>query len=160
MSFIKDLLSLINELGELIPEGKGNYRSLRQRLTGMDHATYYKSLNRLRQKKFIKQVKNKKSQTVYVITPAGRQALLKSLRRNPRQDGLATLITYDIPSDKNRERTKFRRYLLRNGFTLIQKSLLVSPNQFDDHLKNIIRELKLSRYVRVVSGKFDYIKFD
>ncbi len=160
MSFIHDLLWLINELGELLPESKGHYRSLRQRLDGMDYATYYRSLNRLKERKLIKKTINKKDQTVYMITSAGRLALGKGLKRNPRKDGLATLITYDIPSEKNRERTKFRRYLEHNGFTLIQKSLLVSPNQFDDHLKQVIRELNLSKYVKVVSGKFDYIQFD
>ncbi len=160
MSFIKDLLWFIDEVGELLPEYKGNYRSIRQRLGGMDHATYYKSLDRLKKKNYIKKTENKRKQTVYIITPAGRQVLAKSLRRNRRKDGLATLITYDIPEEKQRERTTFRRYLLKNGFTLIQKSLLVSPHQFDDHLKYIIRELKLSRYVKVVSGRFDYIKFD
>ncbi len=156
MSFIKDLLWFINEVGELLPEGKGNYRNLVQR----NKPTYYRSLRKLEEEGYIKKRSNIKSQTVYVITPAGKSIINKRLAPKPRKDGLATLITYDIPSDMNKQRTKFRRYLLRNGFTLIQKSLLISPNVFDDHLKEVMNELKISRYVKVVSGRFDYLKLN
>lgn len=154
MSFIKDVLSFIEEVGELIPEHKGNYRNLAWR----NRPTYYKSLERLERKKFVKKILAKNKQIAYIITPLGKQVLHRDLKKTPRKDGLATLITYDIPADKNRERTMFRRYLLRNGFTLIQRSLLISPNKFDDHLTYIMKELKIVPYVKVVSGKFDYFK--
>jgi DNA-binding transcriptional regulator PaaX len=153
MSFIQDLLWLIDELGELLPENKLHYRSVAQ----SNRPLYYKSLSRLEQQGYIKRSK-KKSRTVFVITPSGKKLLSKRVKQHPRRDGLSTLIAYDIPSEKNRERTIFRRYLIKNGFTLIQKSLLVSPNQMDADIIGLARELKIVQYMKIISGKFDYYK--
>ncbi len=155
MSYIRDLLWFINELGSLLPETKGHYRSFAQR----NRPTFDRSLYRLKEKGYIKKIKSK-NKTNYILTQAGKDYLNKNLVKQPRGDGFATLITYDIPEAQKRERTRFRRYLLRNGFTLIQRSLLVSPNKLDPHLVNVAKELKILSNIKIVSGKFEYIKFD
>ena len=152
MTFVEELLEIIATAGGIMPPYKA-YRGKFHPSSG----TYYKSLSRLQQKGLIKKKHSQTNQTNYVITAEGQKLLYKSSHKVSRTDGFSTLITFDIPENRRRERNLFRRYLLRNGFTLIQKSLLVSPNQVNDELLHLIKELKFNSFVKIISGRFDYL---
>ena len=153
MTFIKDLLYLINEVGELLPKYKGAYKSLRQ----MNYPTYYKSLERLEKRGLIKQHQSKQNETVYVISVKGRRLLRKPTKLVRRSDGYSTLVAFDIPESRRRERITFRRYLINNGYTTIQKSLLIAPTIPSEDLLELISELRLNSYIKIISGKIDYL---
>lgn len=153
MSFIKDLLYFINEVGELLPQTKGHYRPISK----MHYPTYHKSLMRLESAGLIKRKNNAVNQTVFSITVAGKRILKKPPVHIKRNDGFSTLVCFDIPEKMRRERNIFRRYLLRNGYNLIQKSILISPNKMNQEILDLIKELRLPSFVKIISGKIDYL---
>jgi DNA-binding transcriptional regulator PaaX len=86
--------------------------------------------------------------------------LAKQLGNSPsikihRKDGLATVILFDIPEDKHKARDRFRRYLLRNGYTQIQKSVFISPFEIFEELRQFINEMDIKRNVTFISGRID-----
>lgn len=151
IAFIWELLEFISTAGGIMPK----YKAYRGRLS-VKQSTFYGSLYRLEQKGLVKR-KKQKDKIFYSITEEGRALLFKPSLKIVRSDGFSTLITFDIPEAKRRERNLFRRYLQRNGYTLIQKSLLVSPNKIDKDILDLMVELKIKPHVKIVSGKFDYI---
>lgn len=132
------------------------YKAYRGSFRGKQ-VTFYQSLNRLNDRGLIQKKKNKDNQEIYVITPLGKKLLYKPAIKIPRADGFSTLIAFDIPESQKRERNIFRRYLIRNGFTLIQKSLLVSPLKLSKELLELAQELKIRPYIKIISGRFDYL---
>lgn len=152
MSFIEELLQEIATAGGLMPPYKayrGNFRG--------KQVTYYQSLNRLEKRGLIRKLKNPNDEAFYQITVQGQKLLKKPLKRINRKDGFSTLVAFDIPETKRRQRNIFRRFLVRNGYTIIQKSLLVSPHEIDHELLELITELKIRPFIKIVSGKFDYV---
>ncbi|MFH0960253.1 MAG: hypothetical protein V1897_16290, partial [Pseudomonadota bacterium] len=99
----------------------------------------------------------KNSKSVYILTNKGKQLLAKPKKIDRRSDGFSTLIIFDIPENKSKERFIFRRYLVRNGYTQLQKSVLISPDKFDPDTKDLIQELGIKPFVTVISGKVDYL---
>lgn len=152
MSFIDELLELISTVGGIMP----HYKSYPYRFGGKP-VTFYKSLERLEQRKLIMRKNNKQHQEILIITAKGQRLLHKPTTKTKRADGFSTIVTFDIPEEKRKARNTLRRYLIRNGFTLIQKSLLISPNKVHSELIELIQELKIKPFVKIISGKIDYI---
>jgi CRISPR/Cas system-associated protein endoribonuclease Cas2 len=85
----------------------------------------------------------------------------KHLRSKPRlkiqrSDNLSTIITFDIPEDKHRARDNFRRYLIKNGYTQIQKSVFISPFKIFDEMTEFMKELGIENNVTSISGRIDH----
>ena len=125
MTFITKLLYFIDEVGEFVPQQKHAYRLLRK----VYAPTYYKSLERLESRGLIERKQSARNKQVFMVTAKGRQILTKPTLRIKRTDGLGTIIAYDIPQSKRRERDTLRRYLIKQGYVLIQKSLFLSPDK-------------------------------
>lgn len=148
-----ELKAFIEDLGEVIetfiftPYGQLRIGSFSKR-------TYYYKLEKFKSAGLLKHVKTVHGRHYALSEKAKR--LLKTIDNTPkRTDGLWTIVTFDIPVAKNRERTIFRRYLQKNGFTLIQRSLLISPNRLGMEIEKLARELKLESCVKIISGRVD-----
>lgn len=149
-SFKEELLWLLNDLGEFTTAMVTH----RLRIGWMPGSNYYTTIRRLEEKKLIKKKKVGKN-IVIAITPSGRKLLKKPAMGKRRHDGLSTIITFDVPEEKKRARENLRRYLIRHGYTLLQKSVLIAPTYTTQELKEILRELGISQYVTIISGKID-----
>jgi len=152
MSFKEEVLGALESFGEM------SIRFMMHRLSiqNMHYPTnYYATLQRLVKKGFVR--KKKIGRTVSVsITALGKQQLKKKPDVKKRTDGLLTIIIFDIPEEKRRARENFRRYLLRNGFTLIQESVLVSSNYPTQEIKDLIGELGIAQNITMILGKIDH----
>ncbi|MDP4001271.1 MAG: CRISPR-associated endonuclease Cas2 [bacterium] len=150
----EELLWILQDLGELsydivtTPYGK-------LRINSIPRSTYYSSIKNLEEQKLITKRKVNYKNT-YILTSKGHSLLTKKNKTQKRNDGYATIIIFDVPEDKAKQRTMFRRYLSKNGYTLLQKSVLISPNKITNDIKEVINELNLRSYVTVISGKVDY----
>ena len=152
MSFINELLEFIVEAGQLLPGLDGPYGHARR----LRRATYYGAVVGLEKRGFIEK-KRKKNRIYYVPTEKGRQHdIPKPQIVQKRTDGLLTVIIFDIPEAMSRQRKIFRRYLQRRGYSLLQKSVLISTNELSLDIKEIIDELKIRQYVSVLLSKHYY----
>ncbi|MDP4001250.1 MAG: hypothetical protein Q8P83_03340 [bacterium] len=154
MSYIQDILRLIDELHEMLPPSKGNYRPL----GSIPRHTYYKSLNRLEMRGLVKKKKKQNKSIVFAVTEKGKDLLKEQTKKVRRNDGYSTLIIFDIPEDKRRARNLFRRYLIRNAFVILQKSVLISGNKPSPEIFKLAKELKISPFITILSGKIDHLK--
>lgn len=147
-----ELLYILRDLGELgydivtTPYGKLRIGS---------EPSYYRSVNSLVKNGLVTKVKTGRKNK-YSLTSKGIE-LIKDRRRksNKRSDGFSSMIIFDIPEDMSRQRTIFRRFLVRNGYTLIQKSVLISLNFINKEIKDLARELNLEKYITSFSVKSD-----
>lgn len=64
-----------------------------------------------------------------------------------RWDRIWHVVIYDIPNEKNRERSYFRMILRKLGFIKIQKSVWVIPWECREEVAIIAHQLKLSNFV-------------
>lgn len=152
--FTLELLAIIEDLGEGLNEFITTpYGKLR--INSIPRSTYYNALHRLEHKKLV--VKHKIGRrNKYQLTEKGRAILKGPLKRNKRIDGNATIIIFDVPEEKSKERSTLRRYLKKEGYIMLQKSVFISPFEISDDLKELIVELKIRPYVSAIFGKVYY----
>jgi DNA-binding transcriptional regulator PaaX len=117
---------------------------------------FYYAMKGLEKSGAVQKRKTHQNVLAFSLTPKGKRLLNGPKKLIKRTDGLSTLILFDVPTEKSRQRTIFRRYLVRNGYTLIQKSTLVSPYAVTGELRNLIKELNIEKYVKIAAGKFEY----
>lgn len=125
------------------------------RIHSIPRTTYYYNLRRFEQKGLLKKKPGSKEKSRLVLTEMGRACLKRNPLKQRRTDGLSTLVIFDIPESKHRERNIFRRYLIRQGYTLIQKSVLISPFKISPELKELAQELKITNYITTLSAKIN-----
>lgn len=96
---------------------------------------------------------------VLILTSKGHKVFfekypLAKLRRK-RWDGNWTLVSYDIPSNKqqNHLRNKLRYNLLNFGFGQLHQSLMVSPLPLDEPIQEFIEGEKLEEFVVVMRSQ-------
>lgn len=152
--FTLELLAVIADLGE----GLENFVTTpygKLRIHSIPRSTYYNALGRLERKKFI--VKHKIGRkNKYQLTEKGKAILKGPLKRNRRTDGNVTIIVFDIPEENSKQRAILRRYLKKEGYTMLQKSVFISPFEISEDLKDLIAELKIRQHVSAISGKMIY----
>ena len=152
--FTNNLLAMIYEASDgiidfiLTPPGQ-------LRINKIPRTTYYSALNRLEQKGLI-QKKKKAYRNLYFLTEKGKKLIRNPITKKQRTDGFSTIIIFDIPEEKARERTIFRRYLKNNGYTILQKSVLIAPFELSNDIKELIEELKIRNNISVIDGKIKY----
>jgi len=153
----EELLLLIKDVGELIdtivftPYGHLSISSM-----NVPRATYYSALRGLEKRGFI-QKKKKGRKNVYTLTPAGiKKVNTKYEDLIRRDDGLSTVVLFDVPEEKSRHRTILRRYLIRNGYVLLQESVFISPYKITVELRDLLQQLGIRSYVTILSAKIDY----
>jgi len=152
MSFTSELLEFIKEAGELLPGIETKYAHARR----LRRATYYGALVRLEKRGLIEKTK-KKQRICYVPTDKGREYRIpRQVQYKKRMDGYSTVVIFDISETRKRERGILRRYLIRSKYTMLQKSVFISPNEFSCDLKELIEELNIRQNVTVLNSKIYY----
>lgn len=133
------------------------YGRLSLRGSRFPRTTYYYNLRKFEKKGLIKK-QQKKLKSNFVLTAKGKELIHKPqpAKKIARKDGLSTVVIFDIPEDQRRERNIFRRYLIRNGYVQIQKSVLISPLTVTAELKDLLLELKIKQCVTIISGRIDH----
>lgn len=151
---IASLLEFIKDLGETMETiAFTPYGQLR--LRQVPRPTYYVKLRKFKSKGLLKKADVGGSR-IFLLSEKAKIAIRQTKVEKKRTDGLSTIIIFDIPVSKNRERTIFRRYLKRHSFTSIQKSVLVSPCVINLELEELTSELKIKPYVTIISGRIDH----
>lgn len=93
-----------------------------------------------------------------VLTPQGKnEALTLNLeeitipqKRKLLWDGRWRIVAFDIPERRRRYRTIFRYHLQRLGFIELQKSLFIYPYKCFNEVQQIVDDLFLKKYVRLI----------
>lgn len=161
-SFKYKLLETLKDMGAMLDDYlESPYQFKRKLNRAILHSSsyrsvsnYYKAVNQLEKEGLVKKKKVGKYVT-FKITEEGRAALRKRIKPDRRTDGFSTVIIFDIPEDKHGARNAFRRYLVRNGFMLMQKSVLIGPYKFSAEIKDLGRELGISQFITVLTAKVD-----
>ncbi|MBX4186656.1 MAG: CRISPR-associated endonuclease Cas2 [Candidatus Doudnabacteria bacterium] len=118
-------------------------------------SSFYSALTRLEKKELISKKKVGR-QNAYVLTSLGKKILQGPSQKKDRTDGLSTIVIFDIPEEKRKQRNTLRRYLKDNGYTILQKSVLIAPFEISIGLKDLIKELKVRQYVSIIDGRVNY----
>jgi len=115
-------------------------------------STYTTKIKRFEARGLLKKQKTSKG---YIFHITGKANKLRQAASNKtlRDDGMSTLVIFDIPENKHRARDIFRRNLIKNGYTQIQKSCFISPFKISQNLKELIIELGLRNSVTIFSAK-------
>ncbi len=114
------------------------------------------TVSRLEKKGLIQKVED--SEKFFILTPSGkkeRDASLKKLSlnnklKNEKWDGKWRIALFDIPEKQKSYRNFLRAELMAHGFIQFQKSAWISPFRASEELKNIIEEMGIDRWVKLV----------
>ena len=69
---------------------------------------------------------------------------------------MATILIFDIPEEKRAFRDFLRRLLKDMKFTQIQKSVLIAPYILPQEFYDLLEEMKLLQFVKVIEGKIRF----
>ena len=152
-----EFIEWIKDLGGLIDDIVFRPYSLSINRMYYPRSTYNYKLNKFKTHGLIKKRPTNNSRASFVLSEKGKSLLKKPKFTQKRTDGFSTLILFDIPEEQHRQRNIFRRYLLRNGYIQIQKSALVGPVKISSELKELVEDLKLTSYIKVISAKIDQL---
>ncbi len=152
-SFLTELLTVLDGLSAATPYNlkKKMWRSIMgyppQRIS---HGLYY-----LQKKDLIKRKKTANG-FAYELTISGRQRLL--LANIPKnkwspKDGNSCIVIFDIPESKRQHRRFIRRFLLKNGFINLQKSVLIGPKFLPKEFLELLKEWDLTSNVTLIKGQ-------
>ena len=163
MKLKNELLQFISDMSRMMPrllETKhAHIRRLRGYPKNFSEKSFYTTLKRMEKDKLIKKPINSRGLNSYIITTEGEKALMRNRKLKKRIDGFLTLVTFDIPEEKRKARDTFRRFMLKNGFNILQKSVLIGPFEFSGDCKILVKDLGIDRHVTVCSVKVDNFSF-
>jgi DNA-binding transcriptional regulator PaaX len=134
-------------------ENKNAILSYSQMRSDISRSGYYKKLKKFEKLGLVKKTLNGNK---FELTQNAKLLRGKTIKL-PRTDGLSTLIIFDIGENKHNARDTLRRYLLKNGYTQLQKSCFLSGYQVSNDLKDLISELQIRKNVVIFSAKMDLI---
>ncbi len=107
------------------------------------HKRLRRDLKALQEAKLIEAQETAKGDRLYRLTESGRLHVLGGrdpvARWGRKWDGRWRLVIFDVPTSKNAERVRLRRYLRERGFGCLQKSVWITPDPLDDE-KSILRD--------------------
>ena len=102
--------------------------------------------------------KQTNGRTYYKLTLEGEaRRLMSHISRNKtkRADGYSTVVVFDIPEERVRHRVFLRRFLLRNGFINLQKSVLIGPVLLPKEFNQLIEQLKIAQNVTILGARIE-----
>jgi CRISPR/Cas system-associated endoribonuclease Cas2 len=155
-----EILDYLKDLSELLPEPFESKYEYQKRAWGS--LTQHYSSKQIRNSLFDLQkrglvIKDKKvDRVIYRLTVTGEQKLLMSkitAGRTRLNNGLSTIIIFDIPEQFHSHRTFLRRLLLKNGFTHLQKSVFIGPFELPNEFWVLMDQLKIKQYVSLIQGR-------
>ncbi|OGE81485.1 MAG: hypothetical protein A3E98_00325 [Candidatus Doudnabacteria bacterium RIFCSPHIGHO2_12_FULL_48_11] len=161
-SIALDILQIISELPELIPDPFETPYHYKKRLHYLAGGYSYDQINRslyhLENKQLIKKQKSRKSFR-YILSITGKQKLLMSQISRMKfvsRDGNSCIIVFDIPEEKHKHRKFLRRFLIQNGFMNLQRSVMIGPKFLSKEFYELLEELQLRQNVTVIKGQIFY----
>lgn len=99
-------------------------------------------------------VKKEKNKDAIMLTPKGAKKVLEIKRRVEgipgRKDGKWQMVIFDIPEDIRKKRDYFRNGLKRLKYQKVQQSVWVSPYNVFKETQELIRDLKLEPFVKLL----------
>ncbi|MBX4187375.1 MAG: CRISPR-associated endonuclease Cas2 [Candidatus Doudnabacteria bacterium] len=155
---INQILDGLVEFLETMANAKGKlyfYTYGPQHNRSISESSYFYQIRKFQKAGLIRK-SVKQNKPIYALTPKAKELLGKPSVKTDRNDGMSTIVMFDIPESQNRSRYTFRRYLLRNGYTQIQKSVFIAPFHPFKELQQMITELGIDGKVMFISGKIDY----
>lgn len=135
------------------PNSRGVYQAFTEAdemLKEINYQTIKQAFSSLKKQGLIKIIKGDKVQIA--ITELGKNRLnrlIPAYETKRTWDKKIYLITYDIPTKKNRDRDRLRNYLKRLGCALLQESVWVTPYNPKKILAEFVQEKDLSGVVLV-----------
>jgi len=115
-------------------------------------STLAAAIARLRKKGFIEKEINE-SKVILKLTEAGRDWLFFNKSDDQIEwDGLWRIVIFDVPEKHRRVRNILRRRLKEWGFNQWQKSVWASKKPLTDHLRNLVKQLGVEKWVIVMES--------
>lgn len=152
----QEILWALKDFGEMIPypfEGPGQHL---RRLREYDRYKVSRSLWELSRQGLVKKAKRERK-VYYYLTDLGRAKSLRYIyAKRPKVskvNGLSTIVIFDIPEQKRKARQFLRRFLIQNGFTMLQRSVFIGRWEIQPEFKELLKELKIDLDVSVIEGR-------
>jgi len=123
-------------------------------------ANFQRSLRKLYDSKLISTKENSDGTVKLVLTEKGRETAIgydtKKLKRKKlkKWDGKWRIVIFDIPEDRRAKRDAFRTRLKRLGFLELQKSVWISPIDYEREINYLIEVFDISSYVNFITADF------
>lgn len=114
----------------------------------------YDNIDRIRKQGWIEK-KIIEDKIFYSLTAKGRikQLVFKLKISQKHRAKQATIIIFDIPEEKRTYRDFLRRLIKQMKFTMIQKSVFIAPYILPQEFYDLLKELNLAKFVKVIEGK-------
>lgn len=116
----------------------------------MNYGDFYQSIKTLRKNGYIESNKET-GRIILKLTDVGKeQAILQKILTTQKWDGKWRIVIFDIPENKRKFRDILRSKLREWEFVPWQKSVWVSKKSVEAPLKDFIKEVGLSQWVKVL----------
>lgn len=145
-----ELLKFINTIGE--DRQKAVFKPYGQTARKLSRSSYNSKLRRFEKYGLLKR-QQQGHFYLFSLTEKAKKFHQQPAVRNLRTDGLQSLIIFDVPQTKKRERDILRRSLIKNGFLGIRESCFISAYEISEDLKELIKEMHLENNVTVFYGR-------
>lgn len=110
------------------------------------------TISRLRKKGLVEKTIDE-GKVLLKLTEAGQEwVFLKKAEELIAWDGIWRIVIFDIPEKHARVRDKLRRRLKEWGFNQWQKSVWASKKSVTDHLRKLVKDLKVEDWVLVIES--------
>ena len=118
-----------------------------------------RSLSELEKQRLIRK-RQYRQKLIYEVTDLGKAKSLKwhykRHNKKVRNDGLSTIVIFDIPESKKKSRDFLRRFLVQNEFHQLQESIYISGCYLLKEFNKLLNELKVTEHVTVLEGRVLY----
>jgi DNA-binding transcriptional regulator PaaX len=155
----EEILLTLKDLSQVIPHPFESKSEHIQRLRRYSRGQITRGLGDLANQGLIKKIKRERK-TYYGITDLGRARALKyqyaTMPKKAKSNGFSTLVIFDIPEEKKKARGFLRRFLIQNGFTMLQRSVFIGRWEIEKEFKDILKELKIDSNVSIIEGRVLY----
>ena len=157
--FFQDVLYLFGVFlssGYSTPPRYACYReSFRRFMQEHEKIKAQKLIYDLKKQKLI-QIQQKGDEVVFELTQKGRVAAIKQQILSTKAvlpNGQVCLVTFDIPENVSKVRYLFRRFLKQVGFKFVHLSVWECKLDVIESLKNLVKELEITRWVKVYKAE-------
>lgn len=145
MTIIDELLILLDDLGETVPERIPTF------FPEHNLQVVFSSLGRLVNRGWVAK-RQRRQQTTYALTIHGINELNRTLDAiktsdDPEWDRQWRLVIFDIPESKRKMRDQFRNFLREQGFGQLKSSVWLSPWDKSESVRPVIKRLNLGDIV-------------
>lgn len=138
-------------------EAKRQFHGLPIRKKVLTSKQLYYAVKRAKKRGWLEE-KKIQDKVYFSLTKEGqfKQKMLKIQLQPKRRGTTATVIVFDIPETKSSYRHFLRRLLVRSGFTMLQKSVFITPYVLSKELYDLLKELDLLQYLMIIEGQIRF----